>query len=341
MNNKFPLVSVAMPVYNAEKYLRQAIDSVLGQTYTHFELILVNDGSSDRSKEIIHSYSDSRIRYIENENNIGITKTRNICVQHANGKYIAVLDNDDIAMPNRLEKQVEFLESDSQYGICGSFYDIIDDAGKRIGKKRLPVSDKEIRTYLLFENCFCNSSVMIQSNLLKERQYEEGFNMIEDYYFLYTTSKIKKLSNLPLYITQYRVHGKNTSLEKADGMRHLRRKMDALILRDLGITYTESEFEQHTHFVTGNFDFFQTRELITGLENWLIKLYPVIVSNGSYDMDMVKRVFVRRWILIFSRNRRISYRIIFNKLSRRFTYKYIVHFIGLLREKYSAVKSAA
>src|SRR5580693_6014535 len=114
-----PLVSVAMPVYNAEKYIMQAIDSVLGQSYPHFELVIVNDGSTDRSKEIIHSYSDKRIRFYDNEVNLGITKTRNKCIQYATGKYIAVLDNDDIALPFRLEKQVEFLESDFDYALCG------------------------------------------------------------------------------------------------------------------------------------------------------------------------------------------------------------------------------
>jgi glycosyltransferase involved in cell wall biosynthesis len=341
MNRPQPLVSVAMPVYNAEKYLKQAIDSVLSQTYTHFELILVNDASSDRSKEIIHSYTDTRIRYFENAINLGITKTRNMCVQHAAGKYVAVLDNDDIALPSRLEKQVEFLEANTQYGVCGSFYDIINGDGHLVNKMTLPVTDTEIRTYFLFENCFCNSSVMIQSILLKERNYSEGFNMIEDYYFLYMVSKSKKLSNLPLYTTQYRVHGKNTSLEKAEGMTILRRQMDAMILSDLDILYTEEEFELHTHFVTGNFHFFKTNSQIKGLENWLLKLYQLIKSKQLYDMGLVERVFIRRWLFLFSRTKRISAKIIFNRLFWKFKFKYIAQFIGVIKEKYSKVKSVS
>ena len=126
-----PLVSVAMPAYNSEEYVKQAIDSVLAQTFSDFELIIVNDGSSDRSKEIILSYTDERIRYLENEKNLGIVKTRNRCIANAAGKYIAVLDNDDIALPFRLEEQVRFLEANSDYGVCGSFYRIIDSEDRK------------------------------------------------------------------------------------------------------------------------------------------------------------------------------------------------------------------
>jgi glycosyltransferase involved in cell wall biosynthesis len=337
----FPLVSIAMPVYNAEKYLKQAIDSVLGQTYPHFELIMVNDGSSDRSKEIILSYSDIRIRYFENELNLGIAKTRNKCIQNSTGQYIAVLDNDDIALAGRLEKQVEFLESNTDYALCGSFYDIIDANGSIVNKMKLPVTNKEIKTYLLFENCFCNSSVMIRSALLKERQYIESFDMIEDYYFLYSVSKSKKLSILPVFATQYRVHGKNTSIEKLEGMRMLRKKMDAMILNDLGISFTGDEFTLHTHFASGNFEYFNSELLIDQLELWLIKLYQFLDSTGSYDMALVEKIFIKRWILVFNRTKTISGRIIFNKFFRKFHIKYVVYFLELAVEKYSKIKSVS
>ncbi len=333
-----PLVSIAMPVYNAEKFLKQAIDSVLSQTYTHFELIIVNDGSSDRSKEIILSYTDNRILYFENEKNQGIAKTRNKCILHAGGKYIAVLDNDDIALSDRLEKQVTFLESHMEYGICGSFYEVIDGSGSVIRKMKLPVSDKEIKTYLLFENCFCNSSVMIQSTLLKDRPYTESFDMIEDYYFLYSVSKIKKLSILPIFVTQYRVHGKNTSIDKLDGMRILRSKMDRMILKDLGIPFTEEELTLHTHFATGNFDFFKGAERINLLESWLIRLYQFLESTTRYDMALTEKIFTRRWILIFNRTKNYSGKLFFNKLFKKFHFRYLGSFLELALEKYSKVK---
>src|ERR1700756_835254 len=96
-------ISVVMPTYNDAEYLREAIDSILNQTFTDFEFIIVNDGSTDDTEEIINSYTDERIRYLKNENNLGNTITRNRGMDSAEGKYIAIMDSDDIAVGNRLE----------------------------------------------------------------------------------------------------------------------------------------------------------------------------------------------------------------------------------------------
>lgn len=337
--NEQPLVSIAMPVYNAEKYIKKTIESVLNQTYTNFELILINDASKDRSKEIIHSFSDSRIRYIENPENLGIVKTRNKCIQYARGKYIAVLDNDDITLPPRLAKQVEFLEENNDYGICGSFYDIIDGSDNVVHKMKLPVTNSQIKTFLLFNNCCCNSSVMIKSDIIKEQMYPEGFDMIEDYYFLHSASKSTKLFNLPMYITQYRVHGENVSIEKLDGMRSLRLKMDALILNDLKIPYSEHELLLHSNFVTSNFHFFKTNDQIAQLEAWLLKLYQALKKDPLYDTNLIQKILIKRWIILFRRTNNFSYKFFFNNLLLKFNIKYMTFLFSLLTEKYSKIKS--
>ena len=335
---EFPLVSVAMPVYNAEKYLVQAIESVLNQTYPHFELIIINDGSVDRSKEIILSYTDPRIRYIENPVNLGISKTRNLCVKEARGKYIAVLDNDDVALPTRLEKQVRFLESNNTYALCGTFFHVIDGPGKTSFKIKPPVRNKVVRTFLLFDNCLLNSSVMIRSNLLKEKMYTEGFDMIEDYYFLYTVSKFKKLSILPFYGVKYRVHGKNTILEKQESIRKLRAKMNKIILHDLKIPYSDEEFTLHNHFVTENFQFFskdiQQEELVT----WLLKLYRLIKKLKTYDMALIRKMFVWRWTLLIKETGSPWHRVFHPRLLSKFSITYIKLFLGFMAERISGVR---
>jgi glycosyltransferase involved in cell wall biosynthesis len=336
-----PLVSVAMPVYNAENYIRKAIDSVLSQTYGNLELIIVNDASADRSEEIILSYKDPRIRYEANSVNLGIAKTRNKCVQLAKGKYIAVLDNDDVAQPERLELQMKFLESNMDFGVCGSCYEVIDENEKLIEKVRVPISDKEVKTYLLFDNCFCNSTIMIRSELLKERNYAEEFDMIEDYYFLYAISKFKKLYNLPLYITKYRVHGKNTSVQKLAGMRILHAKMGRMILGDLQMAFSEEEFDLHTNFVNGNLENFNSLKKQSDLEKWLVKLFCHLESIGVYDMEIVKKIFIRRWIWIFRRTGSVSSKVIFNKLFRKFHFRYISIFFRMVIEKYALVRYKA
>ena len=114
------LVSVIMPVYNGALYLREAIDSILSQTHTNLELIIINDGSNDNSEEIILSYEDNRIRYIINEKNSGICVTLNKGLDIAKGKYIARMDCDDISCPERLQMQIEYMEQNPSIGVLGS-----------------------------------------------------------------------------------------------------------------------------------------------------------------------------------------------------------------------------
>lgn len=115
-----PQISVILPAYNAEKYLHEAIDSILNQTYTNFELIILNDGSTDKTEEIILSYSDPRIRYIKNEQNIRLIRTLNKGIELARGKYIARMDADDISLPNRFQVEYDFMERNPDISVCSS-----------------------------------------------------------------------------------------------------------------------------------------------------------------------------------------------------------------------------
>lgn len=114
------LISVILPAYNAEKYLQKAIDSILAQTYANFELLVINDGSTDRTEEIVLSYSDPRIRYIKNEENLKLIKTLNKGIDLARGTYIARMDADDISLPDRLEKELDFMEKHPDISACSS-----------------------------------------------------------------------------------------------------------------------------------------------------------------------------------------------------------------------------
>ncbi len=131
-----PLVSVIMPVYNAEKYIFEAVNSVIEQTYTNWELVLINDGSSDLSINIIKEFKDSRIRLYENRENMGIAYSRNRAIDLSRGKYIAIMDNDDISLPNRLKIQVEYLENHEEIDVLSGASMVIDSHGNVIKKKR-------------------------------------------------------------------------------------------------------------------------------------------------------------------------------------------------------------
>ena len=124
---KNPKVAVLMSVYNGEKYLREAINSILSQTFNDFEFLIINDGSTDGTADILKSYTDSRIKIINNEKNIGLTKSLNKGLKIAKGEYIARQDADDISMPERLKEEVAFLEIHKDYAVVGTFVKILNE----------------------------------------------------------------------------------------------------------------------------------------------------------------------------------------------------------------------
>ena len=135
-----PEITVLMPVYNGEKYLRPAIESILNQTFSDFEFLIINDGSTDNSESIILSYKDERIRYVKNENNLKLIKTLNKGIDLARGKYIARMDADDISLPTRLEREIEYMESHPECGLVSVFPYVMSESGKILHKSRFFIS---------------------------------------------------------------------------------------------------------------------------------------------------------------------------------------------------------
>jgi glycosyltransferase involved in cell wall biosynthesis len=294
----FPLVSVIMPVYNSEKYLKEAIDSILSQSYKNIELVIVNDGSTDSSKAIILRYSDSRIFLIENESNSGIVYSRNRGLEMASGEYVATLDSDDIALPERIEKQVGFLESNLVYGMCGTYYISIDSNGAIREKIKFPTENRDIVTYLTLGNCFCNSTVMVRSKIAKELKYREKFDIVEDYELWYRISKQAKLFNLQFYGTLYRVHGTNISVAKQGDMLTRAKKINAEILHDLGIDFSEFELEIHANLLNRNIDYFRVNIHFVELEKWIVKFYLTLRNNNRYNHFLLYKLIADKWIAI-------------------------------------------
>jgi glycosyltransferase involved in cell wall biosynthesis len=317
-----PLVSVVMAVYNAEKYLNESIDSVLNQTYTNFELIVVNDGSTDSSKDIIFSYPDKRIKYFENLRNLGLVPTRNKLLEKAKGKYIATLDSDDVALPERLQLQVEFMENNPDYGMCGTFYKLISTKGDFLYDVVLPETDKDIKTFLHFDNCFCNSTTMINAELVKELKYVPGFNFIEDFELWHRIAKKTKFTNLPVFTTLYRIHGSNVShLKKTQLTKHLQ-QLNYEILNDLDIDFSEKELNLHTNALRYNEQFFKQYAGMKELEEWMIKLCRKFEDTNEYNSLIVYRILVEKWMVICFKNKEYN-RILLNRLFLQRTGVYI------------------
>ena len=211
MNIQPPLVSVIIPAFNAEKYIGEAIGSILAQTYKNFELIIINDGSTDNTAEIILSYNDERIKYINNEANAGISRSRNKGIRHSKGKYIAVLDSDDIAARDRLEIQVKYLENKPDIAVCGSYYRAFSKNHSSI--IRWPLMPEQIKARLFFENPIGHSTTMISSKIFKEDNiwYDESFKVALDFDLWCRISRKHNIANLPFVLADYRIHPSQVS----------------------------------------------------------------------------------------------------------------------------------
>ena len=209
-----PTISVIMPVYNTNSaYLKEAIESVLNQTYKDFELLLTDNGSKPFVKEMIKGYSDKRIKYLRFEQNQGPALARNFGIEQAKGKYIALLDSDDVSLPERFEKQVAYMESHSKIGCLGTMVEIIGDDAANIGFGKLTEHGK-IEKFLIFLGCaFCNSSIMIRKSVLTKNHilYKPENVPTEDYGIYIDLIGKTQFACLSDVLVQYRFHQANTS----------------------------------------------------------------------------------------------------------------------------------
>ena len=222
-----PLVSVLLPVYNAQDYLAQAIDSILGQTFADFELIIINDGSSDDSKAIIDSYRDPRILLID-QANAGLPISLNRAIAISRGKYLARQDADDMSEPSRLAEQVHFLETNSDYALLGTWAQILEGQKQTDRMLQHPTDNGEIQIKLMFYNCFVHSSVMMRKSVLDQcGLYPEDPQKFppEDYDLWLRIAQVAKVANLPKALLLYRELPGSISRQKLELMQARARKM--------------------------------------------------------------------------------------------------------------------
>jgi hypothetical protein len=208
-----PRVSVVMAAYNCEKYLHTAIESVLKQSYRDFELLVIDDGSTDASRAIAQQYAGihpESVRCLEHpgKENHGPAAARNVGLSHARGTYVAILDADDISEPQRLERQAAFLDAHPAVALVGSWYTAIDDKGKRIRRGKAPCDHLDIAWALLFYSPFVHSSVMFRRQVVLEQLggYDERWPPSEDYELWTRIVQRWPVANLAEYLVRWRIH---------------------------------------------------------------------------------------------------------------------------------------
>lgn len=265
---KRELVSVIMPVYNAEDHIRESIESVLNQTYSNFEFIIIDDGSTDSSLEIIKQYNDERIKVLEQDNR-GVAISLNKGISISKGTLIARQDSDDISLPNRFEKQCEFMNANPNISLLGTYSQLIDEENNVIKSYTAPSENNKLRDLTFKKNPFIHGSVMIRKEILKKcGLYREQFLLSQDYDLWLRISEVGEISMLPDFLYKYRIWKNSVSSTKTA----LKRKFDD-IARELA-----KERRKHGYdlLMKGNNYFFYEsygREIISSLNTKELRMF--------------------------------------------------------------------
>jgi len=218
MNNlkkNTPKISIILPVYNAGKYLSLAIESILNQSFSDFEIIAINDGSKDNSLKILKEYAfkDNRIKVYSNKKNLGVSKSANKAIKFTSGQFIARMDADDIMIQNRLKNQYEFLISNPKHILIGGQVILTDPNSKIIGEKKFPLDHRQIKEMLFTAMPVQQATTMINRGLLSRNfiWYEDGMNTAEEVELFFKLLQYGKFANLDSFVHEYRQHSDSLS----------------------------------------------------------------------------------------------------------------------------------
>lgn len=232
-------VSVLMPVYNGERYLVEAVDSILNQTFRDFEFVIINDGSNDRTAEILARYADPRMRIVHNDKNVGITASLNKGLDLARGEYIARMDQDDISEPQRLEKQVAYMEENPNVVASGTWARDIDAEGREIGQRCVPASER-MRYEYWRPSPIVHPSAILRTSQLGRARYDANFDPAADFEFWLRLKANHDLGNVPEFLLRYRVHADSITGRQRPGQIDLSQEA---VYQRLGLKVSKAAFE--------------------------------------------------------------------------------------------------
>ncbi len=279
-----PRLAVILPVYNGENYLAEAIRSVLDQTYQNFELIVIDDGSTDRSGEIIGGFSDPRVRSIRFPTNQGLVAALNAGLAQAASELIARMDADDVCLPRRFERQVAFLDASPEVMICGTW---AQQFGDETFVQRPPADPREVRARLFFSWAMDHPTIMMRRAFLVRHGlvYREDYRHVEDIDLFFRASTFGALANLPEVLLRTRRHGGEVSvihmLEQRESAARLRLEQLRLLIRDP----TPEENALHARVLDVEVD----AAGLPGAEQWLLRLDRANRAEQLFDPVAFRR----------------------------------------------------
>lgn len=287
-----PLVTVLMAVYNGERFLREAIDSILTQTFSHFEFIIIDDASTDNSRQLAQSYRDPRIRVVSNPRNLRLAGSLNQGISLARGKYIARMDADDLSLPHRLERQVAFMESHNDIGISGSWLKCFGDKSQVWDYALAPGM---IRCNMLFQNQLGHPTVIMRRELIIKKNlfYNRSLREAEDYDLWTRCSEHFRLANLAEVLLLYRWHENQASQARIAEQRCFHSLVCERQLNRIGLRPTAAEMSLHLGI--SFLDFEPSPDFINASRKWLLKIMEANLKYAYFPQPELISILENRW----------------------------------------------
>lgn len=284
-----PQLTILIPTYNCARYILECVNSLLVQDYTDFELLIIDDGSTDDTEEIINAIKDKRIVYLKNSVNIGIVATLNKGLKLAKGKYIARMDADDVVLGNRLEKQIFFLEHNPEYGMVGAWFKLMDEQGSFLRNVKNSINPDFLRLGLIFTNHFAHPSVMMRTGLARKLKYNKDYLHCEDHDLWLRFAEVSKVTNLPDFFLSVRAHAKSTcSLNQ----KQLKISVISLLSRELDkiqVPHNIEELMLHAAVCFGNIESLIKNQLkYNALLAWHERIFLSPILKQRYSAAFLK-----------------------------------------------------
>lgn len=289
-----PSISVVMPVYNAAKYLHESIDSILQQTFEDFEFFIIDDASTDESVQIIESYSDKRIRFIQKPINTGYTDSLNMAIALAKGKYIARMDADDISLPTRFEMQFNYMEKHLDVLVLGTPYKVIDTDTI----VQAPLSNDEAKVVAIMDVPVAHPSVLIRKEVFEKYElfYNRNAEPAEDYDLWSKVLNFGKIENLPDILLHYRNHEGQISRQKQD---LVRRNVYDIRVANISKLIEVKNNKQEALFaidVLTKAHISLDNEVISKIRMIIVKMYQTNETKKEYNQFFLFRYLRSVWL---------------------------------------------
>jgi glycosyltransferase involved in cell wall biosynthesis len=291
-----PSVSVILSTRNNELYIEEAIESILNQTFIDFEFLIADDGSTDNTVEklIKLSQRDERIKLSIFNKNSGLPYRLNNLIKKSAGKYIARMDGDDISLPNRLMRQVQFLEANPDYGLVGTFVQLIGIANHKIWE--YPISHDEIVSHMLFYNCFAHPSVMLNKNLIRHHNlfYNTQLAKIQDYDLWVRCSRKFKVANIPEVLLNYRLEIEDIKNKYwKEDYQHVIQLIREAQLNELKVDYSSTDLNLHNRLSNNKIE--RNKMFLLKTKSWFDRLQKANTHAGIFPEPAFSNLLLEKY----------------------------------------------